>query len=68
MKYLYIFILSCLTLNLYSQDSCKNYIHSYVMLDQAASKCIETIQYFDGLGRSYDRSKRGNSFSKKPFD
>ena len=65
MKYLYIFILSCLTLNLYSQDSCKNYIHSYVMLDQAASKCIETIQYFDGLGRSFMTVQKGVTPSRK---
>ena len=35
------------------------------MLDQAASKCIETIQYFDGLGRSFMTVQKGVTPSRK---
>lgn len=39
--------------NVFSQDDGQNYIRTRVMLDENASRCIETIQYYDGLGRPY---------------
>ena len=36
-----------------SQDSNQNYIRTRVMLDENASKYLETVQYYDGLGRPY---------------
>lgn len=55
MRHIYIlFALSVLGWsNLFSQDSNQNYIRTRVMLDEGASKYLETIQYYDGLGRPY---------------
>ena len=65
MKYLYLFILSYFTINANSQDPSKNYIQSYVMLDQNASKYIETIQYFDGFGQPSITVQKGITPSRK---
>lgn len=55
----------CFGMNLYSQDQSKNYIHSYVMLDQSANKSMETIQYFDGFGRPFMSVQKGITPSRK---
>ena len=55
MKHVYILlILSILDWKpVFSQDDNQNYIRTRVMLDENASKYLETVQYYDGLGRPY---------------
>lgn len=55
MKRIYIFpALLALCWNIgFSQDNSKNYIRTRVMLDENASNYLETVQYYDGLGRPY---------------
>ena len=55
MKHVYILlILSILDWKpVLSQDDNQNYIRTRVMLDENASRYLETVQYYDGLGRPY---------------
>lgn len=55
MKHVYILlILSILDWKpVFSQDDNQNYIRTRVMLDENASRYLETVQYYDGLGRPY---------------
>ena len=55
MKHIYILlVLSILGwAPVFSQDNNQNYIRTRVMLDENASKYLETVQYYDGLGRPY---------------
>lgn len=66
-------ILSCS--NSFSQDKNQNYIRTRVMLHESdTSKYIETIQYYDGLGRPFMNVQKGvtsdhkNNISLQEYD
>ena len=51
--YMLIALLCCTALTTLAQVVSQNYVRTRMMLDEAAGKYMDKIEYFDGLGRPF---------------